>query len=508
MNTLEHVKWLSKWPPAGRIVQSFLFNLGATFTALMICGCPAVGPDYVKPEPNISSAWYYELEDGLTNVTPDPLTLAEWWATLQDPYLSRLMERAVQGNLELKNARARVREARALRGINRARLFPIIDATGSATKSRSSSNSGDGTDSELYTVGFDAGWELDVFGGVRRSVEAAQADLEASRENLNDVLVSLLAEVALNYLDLRTYQARFAVAEANIAAQQDTFAYTRSRFEAGLSDELAVQQALTNLEATRSQIPNLRTGLSAANNRLSVLLGEQPGAVNQELVSPCPIPVPPLSVAVGVPADTLLNRPDIRRLERIAAGQTARIGVATADLYPRFFLTGTIGLESLSAGDLFNTDSRAWLFGPGVIWNVFNAGATRQRIEFQTALQEQAMNEYQSKILLALEEVENALVAYAQEQLRREFLKAAAAAAQRTVLLAQDQYAAGLVDFNNVLIAQRSLLSLQDELALSEGEVTANLVRLYKALGGGWKVQESSPQDRAADDKRDPLLIP
>jgi outer membrane protein TolC len=165
-------------------------------------------------------------------------------------------------------------------------------------------------------------------------------------------------------------------------------------------------------------------------------------------------------------------------------------------------------LESLSAGDLFNTDSRAWLFGPGVIWNVFNAGATRQRIEFQTALQEQAVNEYQSKILLALEEVENALVAYAQEQLRREFLRAAAAAAQRTVLLAQDQYAAGLVDFNNVLIAQRSLLSLQDELALSEGEVTANLVRLYKALGGGWKVQESSPQDRAADDKRDPLLIP
>ena len=495
------MKTTKRMPSADGTLQRLLRVIGVACTLLSLCGCSAVGPDYVKPETELPSAWYSELQDGLTNTAIDPQTLAQWWSTLEDPALSSLMERAVRGNLDLKNARARVREARALRGINRARLFPIIDATGSATKSRSSENSGDGTESELYSAGFDAGWELDVFGGVRRSVEAAEADLEASWENLHDVLVSLLAEVPLNYMEVRTFQAQFAVAEANIAAQEETFAYTSSRFEAGLSNELPVQQALTNLEATRSQIPSLRTGLTAANNRLSVLLGEQPGAVNRELAEPRPIPVPPLTVAVGVPADTLLHRPDVRRFERLLAGQTARIGVATADLYPKFFLTGTIGLESLSASDLFNSASRTWLFGAGVLWNVFDAGATRQRIEFQSALREQALNEYGSKILLALEEVENALVAYAQEQLRRESLKAATAAAQRAVVLAQDQYVAGLVDFNNVLVAQRSLLSLQDELALSEGAVTSNLVRLYKALGGGWKFQGSTTGEMAVDTK-------
>ncbi|MEJ2520256.1 MAG: efflux transporter outer membrane subunit, partial [Desulfuromonadales bacterium] len=369
------MKNTKKMPPAGGTLQRLLRVLGAACTILSLCGCSAVGPDYVKPEPGVPSAWYGELQDGLTDTAIDPRTLAQWWSTLDDPTLSGLMVRAVRGNLDLKNARARVREARALRGINRAKLFPIIDATGSATKSRNTTSSNDGTVSELYSVGFDAGWELDVFGGVRRSVEAAEADLEASWENLHDVLVSLLAEVALNYMEVRTFQARFAVAEANIAAQEATYEYTRSRFEAGLSNELPVQQALTNLETTRSQIPSLRTGLAAANNRLSVLLGEQPGAVNRELAEPRPIPVPPLTVAVGVPADTLLHRPDVRRFERLLAGQTARIGVATADLYPKFFLTGTIGLESLSAGDLFNSASRASLFGLGVLWNVFNAEA-------------------------------------------------------------------------------------------------------------------------------------
>ena len=493
------MKTIKKMPSAGGTLWRFLRVLGAACTILSLCGCSAVGPDYVKPETEVPSTWYGELQDGLTNKAIDPQTLAQWWSTLEDPTLSSLMERAVRGNLDLKNARARVREARALRGINRARLFPIIDATGSAAKSRNTVSSSDGTESELYSAGFDAGWELDVFGGVRRSVEAAEADLEASWENLHDVLVSLLAEVALNYMEVRTFQARFAVAEANIAAQEATYEYTSSRFEAGLSNELPVQQALTNLETTRSQIPSLRTGLVAANNRLSVLLGEQPGAVNRELVEPRPIPVPPLTVAVGVPADTLLNRPDVRRFERLLAGQTARIGVATADLYPKFFLTGTIGLESLSAGNLFNSASRTWLLGANALWNVFDAGATRQRIAFQSALRDQVLNDYGSKILLALEEVENALVAYAQEQLRRDSLKAATAAAQKAVFLAQDQYAAGLVDFNNVLVAQRSLLSLQDELARSEGTVTSNLVRLYKALGGGWEFQESTASEMAVD---------
>lgn len=484
---------------AVRTGQKLLRVLGPIGMLLLLGGCPAVGPDYVKPDTGPPSAWYNELQDGLTDTAIDPRILAQWWSTLDDPALSGLMERAVSGNLDLKNASARVREARALRNVRRAAFFPAIDAAGSVYEYQNSENGiGGGTAGELYSAGFDANWELDVFGGLRRSEEAAQADFEASWEYLRDVLVSLLAEVALNYTDVRTYQARFAVAEANIAAQEKTFVFTRSRFEAGLSNELAVQQALYNLETTRSQIPSLKSGLAAANNRLSVLLGTLPGSVNRELAEPRPIPVPPVSVAVGVPADTLRHRPDVRRSERLLAAQTARIGVATSDLYPKFFLTGTIGLESISAGDLFDSASQVWRIGPSVSWKVFDAGATRQRIEFQNALKDQFLNEYNATVLQALEEVENALVAYAQEQLRRESLKAATAAAQRAVLLAQDQYIAGLVDFNNVLVAQRSLLSLQDELALSEGTVTSNLVRLYKALGGGWTFQGPPAEEMAA----------
>jgi NodT family efflux transporter outer membrane factor (OMF) lipoprotein len=457
--------------------------------ALLALGGCAVGPDYVEPEIQSPADWHADLQDGLTPEPVDPQTLAQWWKTLKDEILSSLMERAVLGNLDLKNAEARVREARALRGIRWSGFFPTVDLTGLANKSRSSDNSDTGRVRELYAVGFDAAWELDVFGGVRRSVEAADAVLSASRENLHDVLVSLLAEVALNYVETRTFQARLQVARDNITAQEETYELVRSRFEAGLSDELGVQQARYNLENTRSQIPTLRTGLAAAQNRLAVLLGEAPGAVHQELGGPRPIPVPPLTIAIGVPADTLRHRPDVRRFERLLAAQTARIGVATADLYPKFFLHGTIGLESTTAGNLLRSGSRTWGFGPGVSWNLFDAGAIRRNIEVQSALQEQALNQYESTILGALEEVENAVVAYAEEQFRRESLSSAAEAANRAVLLAQDQYKAGLVDFNNVLDAQRSLLSFQDALTLSEGTVTSNLVRLYKALGGGWEKQ-------------------
>jgi multidrug efflux system outer membrane protein len=453
----------------------------------LLGGCAAVGPDYVEPEITPPAAWHADLQDGLTPDPLDPQTLAQWWKTLEDETLSSLMERAVLGNLDLKNARARVREARALRGLRWSGFFPTVDVRGSAKKSRSSEHSNTGKVNELYAAGFDAAWELDVFGGVRRSVEAADAALSASRENLHDVLVSLLAEVALNYMEARTFQARLEVAQNNIDAQEKTYELVHSRFEAGLTDELGVQQALYNLENTRSQIPTLRTGLAAAKNRLAVLLGERPGAVHQELAVPRPIPVPPLTIAIGVPAETLRHRPDVRRFERLLAAQTARIGVATADLYPRLFLNGTIGLESTTAGNLLKSGSRTWGFGPGVSWNLFDAGAIRQNIEVQSALQEQALNQYESAILGALEEVENALVAYAEEQFRRESLNSAAEAANRAVLLAQDQYKAGLVDFNNVLDAQRSLLSFQDALTLSEGNVTSNLVRLYKALGGGWE---------------------
>ncbi len=477
----------------------------AAFIVFALNGCAAVGPDYTLVKPEVKDEWRAELQGGLTAGSLEPETLAHWWSTLNDPDLDSLVARAVKGNLDLKNARARVREARALRGISKANLFPTLDAAASASKQRTSKNSGTGTESKLYTADFDAGWELDVFGGVRRSVEAAQASLEATQEDLYNVLVSLLAEVALNYVEVRTFQARLAVTEANIKTQQETYDLNESRFQAGIIDELPVQQSLRILESSRAQIPALKIGLEAAKNRLAVLLGEQPGKLHRELAAKRPIPELPKTVVIGIPAETLRHRPDIRRAERDLAAQTARIGVATADLYPKFRLFGTIGLESLSSGDFLEWASRTWSFGPGVSWNVFHGGAIRQNIEVQTARQEQALIQYEAAVLRAQEEVENILVAYAKEQIRQESLSKAATAAQRAALVAKDQYQAGLVDFNNVLDAQRALLILQDELNQSNGAVITNLVRLYKSLGGGWKSFEMDPdkQENVTKEKQE-----
>jgi NodT family efflux transporter outer membrane factor (OMF) lipoprotein len=461
--------------------------LATTFT-----GCAAVGPDYKRPDVPVYEEWHTRLH-GKAN----PETLAEWWTTFDDTKLTLLIERAVKGNLDLRKARAQVREARARRGIAESGLLPSLSGSGSVTWTRTIDNGAanvtSGSGSELYSANFDASWELDVFGGARRSVEAAQGDLQASEESLGNVLVSLLSEVALNYFDVRTYQDLLNVAECNLQSQADTYQLTQWRCQAGLADELAVQQARYNLEDTRSQIPVLRTGLDAAMNRIAVLLGEQPGAVHAELEHPEAIPVPPLQVAVGVPADLLRRRPDVRQAERELAAQTARIGVATADLYPKLTLGGSIGLETLSLKNL-SSGTVAFSGGPSITWAIFKGGAIRQNIKLQSALQEEALVHYESVILGALEEVENALRAYVETQERRKSLSDATQAAQKAAELAQQKYQAGLADFTSVLDAQRSLLSLQEQLAISNGNVSANLVRVYKALGGGWTSLSGNPE--------------
>jgi NodT family efflux transporter outer membrane factor (OMF) lipoprotein len=453
---------------------------------LLLAGCSTVGPDYSPPEVSASARWAADLQGGLTAEQIDPQTLARWWTTLKDPILSSLIERAVGGNLDLKETRARVREARARRGITEADRFPTIDATGSARSSRSSEEMGGGGERKLYAAGFDAAWELDLFGGKQRTIEAAEAELQASEEDLRDVLVSLLAEVALNYVEVRSFQTRLSVAEANLDAQEETYRITQWRFQAGLTTQLDVEQAKYSYDQTRAQIPSLQTGLDQAKNRLAMLLGQPPGFLEKALAERKAIPITPLEVAIGVPADVLRQRPDVRRAERQLAAQTAQVGLATADLYPKFSLLGSIGLEALSAGNLFLWGSRTHSIGPTVAWPLFDAGAIRSNIEVQSALQEQALIRYEAAVLSALEEVENAMVAYAEEQRRRNALGEATQAAQRALDLAQSQYSAGLIEFSNVLIAQRAVLSLQDQLAVSEGEVTSNLIALYKALGGGW----------------------
>jgi NodT family efflux transporter outer membrane factor (OMF) lipoprotein len=466
------------WKKCIRWLSSMFVLILITF----ISGCITVGPNYVRPDVEVSKAWKNQQGNNGNNTE----ALAEWWNALGDPKLASLIERAEKGNLDLKKAQAKIREARARRGVAKAGFFPTLSATGSANRSKSSDDSG-GTTNDLYVAGFDASWELDIFGGVRRSVEATQANLEASREDRRDVLISLLAEVATNYVDVRTYQARLAVAEANLKSQEETHQLTVWLYQAGLSDDLVVQQARYNLENTRSNIPTLRIGLEEAMNRIAVLLGEQPGKIHEELTKRERIPVTPLNIAVGVPADVLRRRPDIRKAERNLASQTAAVGVAVADIYPKFTLSGTIGLEALSTGNLFSSGSRTYSFGPSTTIPLFAGGSIRQNIEVQSALQEQYLIAYETTVLNALEEVENALTAYAEEQHRKQTLTDAAAAAKQASELAKNKYQSGLIAFSDVLDAQRSLLSFEDELAKSEGTLTTNLISLYKTLGGGWE---------------------
>jgi NodT family efflux transporter outer membrane factor (OMF) lipoprotein len=461
---------------------------------MALAGC-SVGPDYQPPAPQVPDRWHAAAA---SDVRQDAQRLAQWWQVLKDPLLTRLIQQAANQNLDVREALSRVREARYRRTISRSSLFPAVEANGSARKSDQGDTMGSdripgfggqdmGGTSEMYALGFDAGWELDVFGGTRRAVEASEADLAASVEDLHAILVSLLAEVAVNYVDLRTYQVRLAVAEGNVAAQEQTWNLLSALTQAGGGDELAVAQARYNLESSRAKVSDLVVGLEAAMNRLAVLIGRPAGALHAELSTIQPIPLADLSLAVGVPADAIRQRPDIRRAERELASQTARIGEAAADLYPKFALSGSIGLESRSTGDLFSSGSQVWSFGPSFSWPIFKAGAIRANIHVQEELQEQALSRYEAAILATLEEVENALTAYAQEQRKAETLQAAADAARLAEKLAKVQYVTGLTGFSEVLDAQRSLLSFEDQLATSRGAVLSNLVRLYKALGGGWQ---------------------
>lgn len=454
---------------------------------LSIQGCALVGPDYVAQETISPEEWSVKSGYGLSEEAIDPELLAKWWTVFNDPFLTDLVGKAINNNLDLKQARAKVTEAMARRGIEKAGLFPSLDAEAAYKKSKSAENSaGMETTRNSYSVGLDSGWEIDLFGGIRRSIEAADADLDASKEDLRDVLVSLTAEVALNYLDVRTLQNRLYVAEKNVASQQTTYELTQSMFTAGLSNELALQQARYTLENSRSQIPVMRQGLEEAKNRIAVLCGVFPGGVHEMLDQIKPLPEAPLSVVIGVPAETLRRRPDVRSAERKLAAQTARIGVVKADLYPKFRLTGTIGFEAMESSALLNLSSSVWSIGPSISWNLFDAGAIRQNIVVQSALQEQYLLAYEAAVLGALEEVENALTSYVEEELRKEHLAAAVDAAQKAELLSKDQFKAGLVDFTTVLEAQRSLFTFEDQLAESRGSVMLNLVRLYKTLGGGW----------------------
>jgi NodT family efflux transporter outer membrane factor (OMF) lipoprotein len=436
-------------------------------------GCKTVGPDYKEPELPQLGGQSFEVPSA-------------WWMTLNDPELTALIDEAQRNNNGIKSAVAAVRAARAQLGIAQAVFGPQLDATGSYTRRKASGDVSSAGESGLYHAGFDASWEYDMFGGNRRSVEAAVAGLEAQEAGRADVQVSLSAETAQSYVLLRTYQQRLQVARENLELQQQTFDLLKSRFDSGLVDELSVQQSRYTLESTRSVIPSLETGVEKSLNALAVLTGVLPGSLHERLSAVQSIPVASAQIVTGIPADVLRRRPDVRKAERKLAAETARIGVAESDLYPKFTLNGSIGLEALHASSLAKSGSEFYSIGPGVRWAIFNMGSVRNRIEVQKASQEQALAAYEQTVLSAVQETRDALSAFENEQLRIQSLNAAVSAARTAAELADDRYKNGLVDFDVVLSGQRARLILEDQLVQSRSSITLNLIQLYKALGGGW----------------------
>ena len=513
--------------------------------ALCVAGC-ATGPDYVRPETSMPAAWHASLEGG---AMAEAVPAAAWWHTLDDPTLTELIDRALADNLDVKIAEARVREARAARGLVVADRLPSLGTSGNyryaqtpepdssgggawplsagvsagpaglsrtityrgrnLTVTRNVSGAGATTGviltpsagstfdrrQDMFSFGFDASWELDVFGGVSRAVEAADASVEAAGERLSAVYVTLAAEVGLSYIDLRTAQARLDIAHRNHEAQSQTLILTRARFEAGLNSEFDAVRAEAQLAETASQIPLLETDVAMASHRLAVLVGAPPGDLAALLEPAAPLPAPPSQVPVGLPGGLLQRRPDIRAAERDLAAATARIGVAVAEQFPKFTLTGSLGTQASGLGmGMLDRANQVWSIGPGISWPLFQGGRIRANIDVQNERQMQTLYTYEQTILLALEEVENGLVGYAKEQERRVALSDAVAANRRAVQLANERYTIGLEDFLSVLTAQAQVFQSEDRLLLSQSRELLDLIALYKALGGGWETGEQAPQ--------------
>jgi multidrug efflux system outer membrane protein len=451
--------------------------------ALVLTGCK-VGPNFQPPQTPVPPGWVGPLPPP----APTERSLAQWWTVFNDPTLTALEDQAVASNLDLKVAEARIRQARASRQIAVSGIGPTVNATGSYTRGQTPGFAGrSGPTGDEYRAGFDASWELDIFGGVRRNIEAADADLQATIEFRRGVLVTLMAEVAVNYIDIRTFQQGIVIAEENLKAQQHTAELTRQRFTGGFVSALDVANAEAQVATTASQIPLLEQSEQQAIYSLSVLLGREPGALLNELTPPATIPAGPPEVPVGVPAALLQRRPDIRQAEAQIHAATARIGVATADLFPRISLSAAAGTQGNKFASLTDWVNGFWSLGPTATWTLFATGRVRAAIELQKAFEEETLITYRQTVLGALQEVENALIASAKEQEHRQALVDAVAANHRAVELSTTLYTQGETDFLNVLQAQRALFLSQDALVQSTRTVSTNLVALYKALGGGWQ---------------------
>ncbi|MGD0236959.1 MAG: efflux transporter outer membrane subunit [Syntrophorhabdales bacterium] len=478
----------------------------ALFVAILLCGC-SVGPNFVKPEAVVSPNW---LDADDWRVKTGPAEYRNWWKAFNDPVLDRLIDQAYRGNLSLRVAGVRVMEARAQLGIAVGRLYPQAQqASGSLQDVGTSERSAIGAllgsspaprvnnlfDYWQDQIGVSASWEIDFWGKFRRAIESADANLLATVADYDSALVSLTADVTNSYIAIRTLEKRLSIARQNVETQKESLKVTEDRFQYGMASRLDVEQAKTLLNDTWASVPVLETQLRQAKNSLSLLLGMLPSDLSEVLEGSSEIPVSPPEIVVGIPNDLLRRRPDVRSAEYQAAAQSAQIGVAKADLYPAFSLTGMFGFLSTNVNDfklsnMFDWNSRTFQFGPSVQWNMFNYGRITNNVRMQDARFQQLLIAYQNTVLKAHKEVEDALVAFLKAQERVEFLTRSAAAAKTAFDLAVEQYREGLKDFTTVLIAQQALLNEQDNLTVTLGNLSSNLVGVYRGLGGGWEIRQ------------------
>ncbi len=489
--------------------------LTASLTACLAAGC-TVGPSFVRPKPDVPAEWSRTALQPppsghrASTVSTQTPPVVEWWTSFRDPTLSSLIGRSVAASLDVREAVLRIEESRAQRDVTAAGLWPSLSANASYTRQRLSLNTPDGAIFGIgpkipglpagifanpfnqYQLGLSASWELDLFGRVRRSVEAANADTQASIEDARSVTLSLVSDVAEAYIDLRGAQLKKSILEQSLATQRDVLQLTRQRWNAGLTTDLDVENAASEVSGTEAQLPLADREITLDINQLSELMARPPDALRAELRQARPVPPVPPTVPIGLPADLARRRPDIRRAEASLHAATARIGVAVADLFPQLTLSVAGGYQSEGLSELIDAASRFATLGPTIDLPIFDAGARRATVRLQDARAKEAAIDYARTVLGALNEVENALAAYGADQDRRVSLAAAVEASRNALTLARQRYGGGITSFIEVLDAERTLQQNQLSLADATTAVSSDLVLLYKTLGGGWQTPAAS----------------
>jgi multidrug efflux system outer membrane protein len=470
---------------------------------MALTGC-VVGPDYNKPTLAMPSHWGTK-----TPTQPaKPPELSRWWKQLKDPTLDALIEEAVAGNLDVASAKAKIREARANYREQKDALLPTVEGTASAARTRTaaSDTSSEATIYSQYQAGFDASWELDLFGGNKRAAEAAKYGVDAAEEELRDTMLTLIGDVASYYVQAREYQALRDLARRTAVSQRKTAALTQAEFKAGSATGVDAAKADALASSTEADIPTYEIFYAAALHRLSVLLGKPPAALEERLKAGGAIPRPRTVVSTGIPADILNSRPDVRLAERQLAQYTAKIGQAEANRYPSISLTGDIASSAISLGDLGKKSTIGWSFGPSLTVPIFQGGQLKAAVDVAKAQRDQYYVAYQSAVLSAMEDVENAVVSLTQERLKHRKLTSSAISYRRATDLSRTLNQAGVTDFLDVLDAERSLYSAEEALIESQASIATDYVSLNKALGGGWDGEVSTSEPAVVDTNTGPHL--